>query len=115
MKGIVRTNGGNAAAEDVLYGRQVSEFSKAGRILGLSQPTVNQQIHALEQELAVPLLVRSYNVVRLTPAGEIVLQCAQHVIQNLERARRLADCSPKFEFSHRRRRVFGAKASSMRT
>src|SRR5216684_8093232 len=64
-------------------------FTAASKLLGLSQPTVSQQIQALEQELGVDLLVRTNRTLRLTPAGEIVLQSAQQMLTNLDRMSRL--------------------------
>lgn len=55
-------------------------FSRAGELVGLSQPAVTRQVAALEAELGAQLLDRSSRQFRLTPAGEVVY----------ERARRLA-------------------------
>lgn len=55
-------------------------FSRAGELVGLSQPAVTRQVAALEADLGTPLLDRSSRQFRLTPAGELVY----------ERARRLA-------------------------
>jgi DNA-binding transcriptional LysR family regulator len=55
-------------------------FSRAGELVGLSQPAVTRQVAALEADLGAPLLDRSSRQFRLTPAGELVF----------ERARRLA-------------------------
>jgi len=48
---------------------------------------ISQQIGILERELRTPLLVRSNKFVRLTEGGEILLQCAGQVLDNLERVR----------------------------
>ncbi|HWI65489.1 MAG TPA: LysR family transcriptional regulator [Symbiobacteriaceae bacterium] len=55
-------------------------FSRAGELVGLSQPAVTRQVASLEADLGTPLLDRSSRQFRLTPAGELVY----------ERARRLA-------------------------
>jgi DNA-binding transcriptional LysR family regulator len=55
-------------------------FSRAGELVGLSQPAVTRQVAALEADLGTPLLDRTSRQFRLTPAGELVY----------ERARRLA-------------------------
>ncbi len=47
-------------------------FSKAGELVGLSQPAVTRQVAALEAELGAQLLDRSSRQFRLTPAGEVV-------------------------------------------
>jgi DNA-binding transcriptional LysR family regulator len=62
-------------------------FTGAARSLKLSQSGISQQIGILERELGTQLLVRSNKFVRLTPAGEILLQCACQVLENLERVR----------------------------
>jgi len=47
-----------------------SSFSKASKILGISQPAVTQQIKALEEFLDVKLFERKKNGVALTKEGE---------------------------------------------
>lgn len=55
-------------------------FSRAGELVGLSQPAVTRQVASLEADIGAPLLDRSSRQFRLTRAGELVY----------ERARRLA-------------------------
>jgi DNA-binding transcriptional LysR family regulator len=59
-------------------------FTKAGHRLGLSQPAISQQIRALERTVGVELLLRMGTVVRPTPAGEILLDCARQVLDKLD-------------------------------
>ena len=66
---------------------QMRSFTGAARSLRLSQSGISQQIGVLERELGTQLLVRSSKFVRLTPAGEILLQCACQVLDNLERVK----------------------------
>jgi DNA-binding transcriptional LysR family regulator len=66
---------------------QMRSFTGAARTLKLSQSGISQQIGILERELGTQLLVRSNKFVRLTPAGEILLQCACQVLDNLERVK----------------------------
>jgi DNA-binding transcriptional LysR family regulator len=57
--------------------RQVAEMrslTKAAKVLHLSQPAVTKHLKLLEEELRVPLLVRSHSGVALTDAGTIFLQ-----------------------------------------
>lgn len=69
-------------------------FTGAAKKLKLTQSSVSQQISALERSLGVQLLRRSNKFVGLTTAGEIFLQCARQVIDNLDRVRgMLADQS----------------------
>lgn len=66
--------------------RRVAEmrsFTRASKALHLSQPAVTKHIKLLEEELGLPLFVRSRNGVVLTDAGTIFLQ---HV-QETEKAR----------------------------
>lgn len=63
---------------------QVAEsgsFSKAGEILGYSQPTVSVQIRQLEQELGTKLFDRVGHMVRLTQKGHDTLHYAQQILR----------------------------------
>ena len=62
-------------------------FTAAAKKLKLTQSSVSQQVAALEQALGVQLLKRSNKFVGPTTAGEIFLQCARQVLDNLDRAR----------------------------
>jgi len=60
--------------------RQVAELrslTKASRALHLSQPAVTKHIKLLEEELQLPLFIRSSSGVVLTDAGTIFLQHVQ--------------------------------------
>lgn len=73
------------------YFRVVAEsggFTRAAAEIGISQPTLSQQIHQLEEALGTKLLVRSSRQCRLTPAGELVLRHARRVLGDLESLRR---------------------------
>jgi LysR family transcriptional regulator, transcriptional activator of nhaA len=52
---------------------------RASRRLGLKQPTVSAQIHALEQRFGHKLLERSGRGLMVTPAGELVLRYAESI------------------------------------
>jgi DNA-binding transcriptional LysR family regulator len=58
----------------------------AAKRLGVAQPALTRQIHALEAELGVELLERRPKGIRLTPAGEVVLASARHVIGQVDLA-----------------------------
>lgn len=64
---------------------ETRSFTGAAKKLGLTQSSVSQQVIALERGLGIQLLKRSNKFVGLTTAGEIFLQCARQVLDNLDR------------------------------
>jgi DNA-binding transcriptional LysR family regulator len=62
-------------------------FSHAARELSLSQPSVSQQVAALERELGVRLLDRRPGGLRVTPAGAVLLEHADAIAGRLQLAR----------------------------
>lgn len=73
------TKKGESAAGFDLHGLEIfhqvmrtGSFSAAARALGLSQPTVSQQVASLEERVGARLLDRSGRAVRPTPAGEVL-------------------------------------------
>jgi DNA-binding transcriptional LysR family regulator len=62
-------------------------FSRAARALALSQPSVSNQIAALEREAGVRLLERESGGLRLTREGEILLEHADAIGERLDLAR----------------------------
>jgi LysR family transcriptional activator of nhaA len=52
---------------------------RASRRLGLKQPTVSAQIHALEESFGLKLLERSGRGLKVTPGGETVLRYAESI------------------------------------
>lgn len=58
-------------------------YTRAARVLAMSQPAVYQRLQRLEAEVGVPLVARSGRRVRLTPTGEVVYQHARQVIRQL--------------------------------
>jgi len=61
-------------------------ITRAAARLGLQQPPLSQQIHALENELGTKLFTRLPRGVELTPAGEGFLEEARAVLSGVERA-----------------------------
>jgi DNA-binding transcriptional LysR family regulator len=65
-------------------------FGRAAQRLYVSQPTLSQQVRALEAEIGGPLLERLARGVRMTAAGEALLPAARAALAATERARRSA-------------------------
>src|SRR6201987_160914 len=61
-------------------------ITRAAARLGLKQPPLSQQIHALEKELGIKLLTRLPRGVELTPAGEGFREDARALLSAVERA-----------------------------
>jgi DNA-binding transcriptional LysR family regulator len=59
-------------------------FTRAAEKLGISQPTLSQQIKLLEDRLETPLFHRIGKKVILSKAGEIVLEHAQRIFAELD-------------------------------
>jgi DNA-binding transcriptional LysR family regulator len=60
-------------------------FARAAERLHLSQPPLSQQIRKMEEVLGYPLFVRTSRSVKLTPAGEALLERARRTLRNLQR------------------------------
>lgn len=63
-----------------------ASFRRAAEVLYVTQPAITQQIKALEEELGARLFDRGGGKVRLTAAGEILLQRAAEAEATLSRA-----------------------------
>lgn len=58
-------------------------FSKAARILYLSQPTITSHIKALENHLNASLFIRTRQFVELTQAGNILYPYAKNILNTI--------------------------------
>jgi DNA-binding transcriptional LysR family regulator len=68
---------------DLRYFVAVAEelhFTRAAERLHVSQPALSRQVRLLEHHLRCPLFVREPRVVRLTPAGDVLLSHAHDVL-----------------------------------
>jgi DNA-binding transcriptional LysR family regulator len=59
-------------------------FSRAGRELGLSQPSVSRIIGELEARLGVKLLLRTTRQITVTDAGSLFLDRAREILTEIE-------------------------------
>src|SRR4030095_13698633 len=59
-------------------------FTAAGEKLHVSQSAISRQILLLERELGEPVLHRIGRRIRITPAGESLLQLSHRVFQDLQ-------------------------------
>jgi len=65
---------------------EVLHFRRAAEMLNLSQPSLSQQIHQLEEELGVMLFDRTNRRVQLTQAGSALLPRIRSILQNIDEA-----------------------------
>ena len=61
-------------------------FTRAAQRLNTAQPSLSQQIQDLEQEVAVPLFIRTKRSVKLTAAGTAFLDEARLTLAQARRA-----------------------------
>src|SRR5919198_1392685 len=62
---------------------RLGSMTAAAASLGLSQPTVWEQVHALERALDVPLVERQARGCRLTETGRRVAELAVPLVQGM--------------------------------
>ncbi len=63
---------------------ELGSVAAAARGLGLTATSVTQRLHALEAELGTKLVLRAGREMRLTPAGDAVLERARRVVAEVE-------------------------------
>lgn len=59
---------------------RTGNFTRAAELLIMAQPTVSQQLAALEAQVGAPLIERQTRRQRLTPAGEALLPYAERLL-----------------------------------
>lgn len=79
---------------------ETENFTRAAERLGVSQPSVSQQIRDLEQLLGTPLFMRLGKRVRLTEAGLALARTASQVLKKLEQAREAVRSVASLERAH---------------
>ena len=67
------------------HAAQTGSISKAAERLQLSQPSVSLQIQALEKELGTLLFERRGPRIQLTPAGELLLEMSQPLVEGMDK------------------------------
>jgi molybdate transport repressor ModE-like protein len=65
-------------------------FTRAARRVGISQPSLSEQVRALEAVVGGPVLERHPRGVSLTPAGRALLPEARAAVRAVDRGRRAA-------------------------
>src|SRR5919205_3332845 len=65
-------------------------FTRAARRIGISQPSLSQQVRALEESLGGLVLERHPRGISLTPAGRSLLPEARAAVRAVDRGRRAA-------------------------
>ncbi|KAB8187545.1 LysR family transcriptional regulator [Nonomuraea phyllanthi] len=86
---------------DLRYVRYAMAIARAGSLrkaaaaLHIAQPTLSEQLRALEKEIGVELFSRSSSGVRLTDAGEAFLARATVAVDAFDRAVAAARCTEK--------------------
>ena len=63
---------------------ETGSFTAAGHKLHVSQSAISRQILLLEEELKEPVFLRVGRRIRITPAGESLLQLSNRVFQDLK-------------------------------
>ena len=63
---------------------EAGSFSRAADRLGISQPSVSQQMRDLEAGLRVPLFQRRGKRILLTPSGSIFQEHARSILRQIE-------------------------------
>src|SRR5258706_15287822 len=70
--------------------RRTGNLTKIAEFLKLTPSAVSRRIAEAEAKLGLALFARAGNRVRLTPAGEYILQAAERILADLNRAETVA-------------------------
>lgn len=60
---------------------RVKSFSKAAKLLHISQPAISAQIHSMEEFYGIKLFERTPHGVSLTPAGTVLFDYAKQILE----------------------------------
>ncbi|SCL30469.1 DNA-binding transcriptional regulator, LysR family [Micromonospora inyonensis] len=67
---------------------ELRHFTQAADLVGITQPSLSKQIHALETSLGTRLFERIRGNIALTAAGEVLLPSAKRILADVETAQR---------------------------
>jgi DNA-binding transcriptional LysR family regulator len=67
---------------------EARHFTRAAARMGVAQPSLSQQVRALERDLGSALVQRTRGDITLTDAGEALLPIARRILADAETARR---------------------------
>ncbi|SCL24096.1 DNA-binding transcriptional regulator, LysR family [Micromonospora rhizosphaerae] len=67
---------------------ELRHFTQAAELVGITQPSLSKQIHALETDLGAPLFERVRGNIALTAAGEVLLPLAKRILADVDTATR---------------------------
>ncbi|MFG3599724.1 LysR family transcriptional regulator [Micromonospora chersina] len=67
---------------------EVRHFTQAADLVGITQPSLSKQIHALETDLGAPLFERVRGNITLTAAGDVLLPLAKRILADVDTATR---------------------------
>lgn len=87
---IGRSYGGLVHFHQLQYFVAVAEtrhFTRAAELVHVAQPSLSQQIKALERELGADLFLRARGNITLTDAGEALLPLARRILADADTAR----------------------------
>src|SRR3546814_13027527 len=76
---------------------QEQSFSRAAKLLHISQPPLSRRIRAIEEELGVALFERNTRNVRLTAAGAAFYEQTRRTLEQVEKSVRAAQKTTKGE------------------
>ena len=66
---------------------ETRHFTRAAEVVHVAQPSLSQQIKALERELGADLFLRARGNIALTDAGEALLPLARRILADADTAR----------------------------
>ncbi|MBP1765502.1 MAG: cynR 4 [Firmicutes bacterium] len=65
---------------------KLNNFTKAAEKMFVSQPSITNGIHNLEEEIGVQLFDRNHKKIKLTPEGQIFLQRTEKILSEIQDA-----------------------------